>query len=81
MSDQRSWESGTWEGARRAGIRKALRLSVRERLQALDSLAETSERLAQISVGKRRDDCAGEERGGDGAKVGSNGRGRLSPST
>ncbi len=67
MSDQRSWESGTWEGARRARIREALRLSVRERLQALDSLAETSERLAQIRVGERRDDIAVEERGGEGS--------------
>ncbi len=67
MSDQRSWESGTWEGARRAGIREALRLSVRERLQALDSLAETSERLAQIRVAGRRDDVAVEERGGEGS--------------
>ena len=67
MSDQRSWESGTWEGARRAGIRAALRLSVRERLQALDSLAETSERLAQIRVRERRDDSAVEEQGGEGS--------------
>ncbi len=67
MSDQRSWESGTWEGARRAGIREALRLSVRERLQALDSLAETSERLAQIRVRERRDDSAVEGRGGEGS--------------
>ena len=65
MSDQPSWEAGTWEGARRSGLRKALRLSVRERLQALDSLAETSERLARIRVGERGDDGSGEERSGD----------------
>ncbi len=55
MSDQTGWEAGTWEGARRSGLRKALRLSVRERLQALEALAETSERLARIRMRKRRD--------------------------
>ena len=55
MSDQAGWEAGTWEGARRSGLRKALRLSVRERLQALEALAETSERLAGIRMRERRD--------------------------
>ena len=58
MSEQPGWEAGTWEGARRSGLRKALRLSVRERLQALEALAETSERLARIGAGGRRDDPA-----------------------
>ena len=55
MSDQTGWEAGTWEGARRSGLRKALRLSVRERLQALEALAETSERLVGIRMRERRD--------------------------
>ena len=65
MSDQSGWEAGTWEGARRAGLRRALRLSVRERLQALEALAETSERLARIRVGERHDDSATGERSGN----------------
>lgn len=43
-----AWEAATWEGARRARIRRALELTVRERLEVLESLAETSERLMEI---------------------------------
>lgn len=39
-------------------------MSVRERLQALEALAETSERLARIGVGERHDDSAVGERSG-----------------
>lgn len=67
MSDQQGWEAGSWDGARRFGLRAALRLSVRERLQALEALAETSERLARITAGKRRDgDAAGSASGKGG---------------
>ncbi len=45
MSNETSWEAATWEGARREQLRRALRLSVRERLEALEALAETGERL------------------------------------
>ena len=64
MSDQAGWEAGTWEGARRSGLRRSLRLSAREGLQALEALAETSERLAWIRVGKRRDDSVAEDLSG-----------------
>jgi hypothetical protein len=64
VSDQSGWEAGTWEGARRSGLRRALRLSVRERLQALEALAETSEWLVRIRVGERHDDSAVGERSG-----------------
>jgi hypothetical protein len=47
------WEQATWAGARRAQIRRALALTVRERLQALEALVETSERLARLSHGFR----------------------------
>ena len=63
-SDQPGWEAGTWEGARRSGLRRALRLTVRERLEALEALAETSERLARIRVGERRDDSVPEDLSG-----------------
>ena len=65
MSDQPGWEAGTWEGARRSGLRRALRLSVRERLQALEALAETSERLARIRVAERRGDSVAEDLSGE----------------
>jgi hypothetical protein len=39
------WETATWEGSRRAQLRAALALTVRERLQALEELAELARRL------------------------------------
>lgn len=48
MTHSDSWAAATWEGARRERIRRALRLSVRERLQALEALTATSERLQAI---------------------------------
>ena len=43
-----SWETATWEGSRRAQLRAALALTVRERLQALEDLAELAQRLAEM---------------------------------
>lgn len=43
-----SWETATWEGSRRAQLRAALSLTVRERLQALEELAELAQRLADM---------------------------------
>ena len=42
------WETATWEGSRRAQLRAALALTVRERLQALEDLAELAEWLAAM---------------------------------
>lgn len=42
------WETATWEGSRRAQVRSALALTVRERLQALEALAELAQRLADM---------------------------------
>jgi hypothetical protein len=50
---QRNWENATWEGSRRAMIRKSLRLSARERLQALENLHDTSQRLASLNLKKQ----------------------------
>ena len=47
MSDHPDWAAATWDGARRARIRRALRLTVRERLQALEDLGETSDALVR----------------------------------
>ena len=42
------WETATWEGNRRAQLRAALALTVRERLQALEALSELAQRLAEM---------------------------------
>jgi hypothetical protein len=42
------WETTTWDGNRRAQLRAALALTVRERLQALEDLAELAQRLAEM---------------------------------
>ena len=42
------WEAATWDGSRRARLRVALTLTVRERLQALEALAELAQRLAEM---------------------------------
>ena len=43
------WEAASWDGSRRAQLRVALTLTVRERLQALEELAELAQRLAEMS--------------------------------
>lgn len=50
MSDtpQADWSNATWEGSRRAQLRIALALSVRERLLAMEELGELSEKLATM---------------------------------
>ena len=49
MSDQpdETWEAATWEGSRRAQIRRSLRLTPRERLEAMVELTETAGHLAR----------------------------------
>ena len=56
MSSSSDWDAATWEGSRRAQIRRNLRLTVRERLAALEELAETSQRLVQTSGRPKRSD-------------------------
>jgi hypothetical protein len=50
MSDapQADWSNATWEGSRRAQLRAALALSVRERLLAMQELGELSEKLTAM---------------------------------
>ncbi|MFW6088757.1 MAG: hypothetical protein ACODAB_03320 [Gemmatimonadota bacterium] len=48
-----SWDTATWEGARRAQLRRALRRTVRERLAALEALADTSRRLVALGRAAR----------------------------
>ncbi len=42
------WQTGTWEGSRRAQLRASLRLTVRQRLEALEALSETSRHFAKL---------------------------------
>lgn len=46
--NQEGWEAATFEGSRRAQLRRSLRLSVRQRLQNIEILVETSRRLADL---------------------------------
>lgn len=42
------WSLTTWEGSRRAQLRHALSLTLRERLQAMEGLADIARRFGQI---------------------------------
>jgi len=42
------WAETTWEGNRRAQLRNALELTVRERLQAVEDMGEVAERFRQM---------------------------------
>lgn len=42
------WALATWEGSRREQIRRALRLTIRERLQAAEELNDVSRVLQQM---------------------------------
>lgn len=48
--NEQSWDNATWEGSRRAMIRQSLKLTVRERLQALEELCKTAQKLASIKT-------------------------------
>jgi len=45
---KQEWGNATWEGSRKAMIKQSLKLSVRERLEALEELCKTSNKLAHI---------------------------------
>lgn len=53
-----AWEAATWEGSRRAQLRRALELTVRQRLEALEALSETSASLADLRSAVRRTSSA-----------------------
>ena len=44
------WEETTWDGNRRAQLRRALDLTLRERLQAVEDMAEVAERFRQMRL-------------------------------
>ncbi|MFW6201666.1 MAG: hypothetical protein ACOC8B_03750, partial [Gemmatimonadota bacterium] len=59
MADGTGWDAGTWEGNRRDQIRRTLGLSVRERLEALEELAATGERLDEVGERRRARSASG----------------------
>jgi hypothetical protein len=42
------WSLTTWEGSRRAQLRRALELTLRERLEAAEGLADVARRFAEL---------------------------------
>jgi hypothetical protein len=47
---EQNWGNATWEGSRRAMIKQSLKLTVRERLIALENLNELSQKLLSIKI-------------------------------
>jgi hypothetical protein len=47
-AEREAWQAATWEGSRRLQLRRALALTVRERLQVLEALTELSQRLVRM---------------------------------
>ena len=51
MSENRDvidWSLTTWEGARRAQLRHALTLTLRERMEVLEGMADVARRLREM---------------------------------
>ncbi|OGT88164.1 MAG: hypothetical protein A2286_02945 [Gammaproteobacteria bacterium RIFOXYA12_FULL_61_12] len=44
------WLTADWPGVERAAIRRSLNLSVRERLEGAEQLAEVGRRFAQLRI-------------------------------
>jgi len=42
------WEQTTWEGSRRAQLRRWLKLNVRERLQAVENMNDVAQHFQQM---------------------------------
>lgn len=47
------WETATWDGSRRAQLRHALSLTVRQRLEELEQLAETNRHFQRLRAERR----------------------------
>ena len=46
--DEIDWSLTTWEGSRRAQLRQALKLTIRERLEAAEGLADVARRFQEM---------------------------------
>lgn len=45
-----AWHTTTWEGNRRAQLHRSLKLTLRERLQAVEDMAEMARRLEEMRL-------------------------------
>ena len=52
---EQNWDNATWDGRRRTMIKQTLKLTVRERLQVLEDLYKTSQKLAYIKTRNNAD--------------------------
>ncbi len=57
--DDVDWSLTSWEGSRRAQLRRWLTLTVRERLQTIEDLAEVAKRVAGLLRPSRRNAVTG----------------------
>ena len=48
MPDDIDWSLTTWEGSRREQLRHALSFTLRERLQAVEDMAEVAQRFQEM---------------------------------
>ena len=48
IPDDIDWSLTTWEGSRREQLRHALSLTLRERLQAVEDMAEVAQRFREM---------------------------------
>ena len=50
MNDQPDidWSLTTWEGSRRAQLRRALAMTLRERMEAMEGLADVSRQISKM---------------------------------
>ncbi len=47
-SSDQHWGNATWEGSRSVQLRAALKMTIRQRLQALEELCELAQRLKNM---------------------------------
>ncbi len=52
---EQNWDNATWAERRRTMIKQTLKLTVRERLQVLEELYKTSQKLASIKTRNNAD--------------------------
>ncbi|MGI8425676.1 MAG: hypothetical protein ACR2M4_03575 [Actinomycetota bacterium] len=57
--DEVDWSLTTWEGSRRAQLRRWLALTVRERLQAIEEITEVARRIGAIGARRGSSGAAG----------------------
>ena len=49
-AENKDWDAATWDGSRRVQVRRALSLSTRERLIAMEQLTETAIVFASLGA-------------------------------